>query len=150
MACAAPFAAVAVLSACSPSPEAEPSERATSRPIEAAPLSVSSSDAVDSAPPPILLPVPTVFRALGTEPFWSAEVDGKRLTYSTPVTQEGAVIAVARKEAGKGVVYTGSIGGKPLEMEIWRETCSDGMSDTDYPFAVIRRIGPETQRGCAR
>ena len=48
------------------------------------------------------------------------------------------------------MVYTGSIGGKPLELEVTRETCSDGMSDTVYPFAVIRRIGPDIQRGCAR
>ncbi|MBB3861934.1 putative membrane protein [Novosphingobium hassiacum] len=142
----APLLVVALITGCSPAPEAEPSERAS----EPAPVSMPTSAETPVTPPPILTTVPQKFRALGTEPFWSAEVEGTRLTYTTPVTQEGATISIVRKDAGKRALYTGSIGGKPLELEIWRETCSDGMSDADYPFTVIRRIGPDTQRGCAR
>ncbi|MFM6832137.1 MAG: COG3650 family protein, partial [Novosphingobium sp.] len=101
-------------------------------------------------PPPILAPVPLKFSAVGTEPFWSASVEGAKLSYATPETPDGVAVTVTRKAAGAGVVYTGAIDGKPLELEVRRETCFDGMSDTVYPFAVVRRIGPDSQRGCAR
>lgn len=143
---AAPLFVVALIGGCSRPPEAEPSER----PSEPAPAPVPSAVATPSTPPPILTPIPLQFRALGTEPFWSAVVDAKRLTYSTPESPESATITVVRKELGNGALYTGTIDGKPLELQVRRETCSDGMSDTVYPFAVIRRIGPDNQRGCAR
>ncbi len=135
-----------LLGSCSPSPATQSSERAA----EPVPAQVPTQVETPVAQPPILAPLPSQFRALGTEPFWSAAVDGARLTYSTPETPESTSIVVSRRDAGNGVLYTGSIDGKPLELRIRRATCSDGMSDTVYPFAVIRRIGPDSVRGCAR
>lgn len=139
--------ALALLAACSAPKDDEPTPAAVDT---AAPSPAPLASAEPTQPPPILAPVPTGFRALGTEPFWSAVVEGRTLTYSTPDTPDGLAIAVNRKDAGAGVVYTGTIDGKPIELEVRRKTCSDGMSDTVYPFAVVRRIGPETQRGCAQ
>lgn len=140
--------ALALLAACSPAPEAVPSGEASESIL---PTPAASATLVEERrAPPILAPVPTRFTAVGTEPFWSASVEGARLSYSTPDVPDGAAVAVTRKDAGAGVRYAGTIDGKPIELEVRRETCSDGMSDTVYPFAVVRRIGPDTQRGCAR
>ncbi len=140
--------AAVLIAGCSPSFEVDPSESASESAL--APASVATPIAAPTSPPPILSPIPSKFRALGTEPFWSAAVDGNSLIYSTPESPDGVTIAVARKLAGMGVIYTGTIDGIPLELEVRRETCSDGMSDTVYSFEVVRRIGPDTQRGCAR
>lgn len=137
------------LAACSPAGDSPPSGEASeavplpSEPTEATPVPVRDA-------PPILAPVPTAFRALGTEPFWAADIAGAQLSYATPDAPGPATVAVERRNAGAGVVYSGMIDGKPIELEVRRETCSDGMSDTVYPFAVVRRIGPDSARGCAR
>lgn len=105
---------------------------------------------VASNPPKLARPIPASLTALGTEPFWSAKVAGGRMTYTTPETPDGATFPVKRRASEDGVVFTGAIDGKPIELEVSAATCSDGMSDTVYPFAVVRRIGPDIQRGCAR
>lgn len=140
--------AAALIAGCSPSLEVEPSDSASES--APAPAPEATSIAAPTSPPPILSPIPSKFRALGTEPFWSAVVDGSSLIYTTPEGPDGVTVTVSHKLAGMGVIYTGTIDGKPIELEVRRETCSDGMSDTVYPFAVVRRIGPDTQRGCAR
>lgn len=94
--------------------------------------------------------VPLRFRAIGTEPFWSVQVQDSKLTYSTPDMPDGLTVPATLRRSGQIVTYSATIDGKPLELEVSRQTCSDGMSDTVYPLAVIRRIGPDIQRGCAR
>lgn len=94
--------------------------------------------------------LPLRFRALGTEPFWSVQVQDGKLTYSTPDMPDGLTVPATLRRSGQIVTYSATIDGKPLELEVSRQTCSDGMSDTVYPLAVIRRIGPDIQRGCAR
>lgn len=139
---------LALIVACSPAPDSEPSAAGeiTSPPLAtAAPMSSPARDVPMSAEP-----MPTEFRAVGTEPFWSAKIKGATLSYSTPEAPTGPVVAVTRRIASDGVVYSGVIDGKPIELEVHRETCSDGMSDTVYPLSVVRRIGPDSQRGCAR
>ncbi|QGN54663.1 hypothetical protein [Novosphingobium sp. Gsoil 351] len=94
--------------------------------------------------------LPGRFTALGTEPFWAAKVDGDRLTYSTPLDQRGRVVAVTRT-AGPGFADIGGLlDGRPLRLRVTAGPCSDGMSDTVYPFSVERSVGPATERGCAR
>ncbi|MFM2370963.1 MAG: hypothetical protein RIS85_685 [Pseudomonadota bacterium] len=72
------------------------------------------------------------------------------MTYTTPDTPDGATFPVKHRASEGGVIFAGVIDGKPIELEVSDATCSDGMSDTVYPFAVVRRIGPDIQRGCAR
>lgn len=149
-----PSLALALLAACSqpsdPEPVGEPSGTAIPQPTPASSLDAlpvpPASDAVSAAP----ATVPSAFRALGTEPFWSASVKGATLTYSTPETPDGIAIPVRRTERDGKAVFAGTLDGKPLELEVGAGTCSDGMSDTVYPLTVMRRIGPDIQRGCAR
>ncbi|ABD25019.1 membrane protein-like protein [Novosphingobium aromaticivorans DSM 12444] len=153
-----PSLALVLLAACSqpsdPEPVGEPSGTAIPQPapassLDALPASPASASANDSAS---VLPatVPPAFRALGTEPFWSASVKGATLTYSTPESPDGIAIPVRRTERDGKAVFAGTLDGKPLELEVGAGNCSDGMSDTVYPLTVVRRIGPDIQRGCAR
>ena len=94
--------------------------------------------------------LPARFTALGTEPFWAAKVDGARLTYITPQDQVGQPITVARTSQGDSVEFAATLAGKRLTLTVSAGPCSDGMSDTVYPFAVRRQLGDDEQRGCAR
>ena len=119
--------------------------------------SVAPQASVAAAPPPTpaapaatALRLPARFTALGTEPFWAAKVDGARLTYLTPEDQVGQPVAVARTSQGDSVEFAATLAGKRLTLTVSAGPCSDGMSDTVYPFAVRRRLGDDEQRGCAR
>lgn len=107
-----------------------------------------------AAPPQSIAPaglaLPPRFTALGTEPFWAARVDGDRLTYLTPEDQAGRTVAVTRISRGGLVELEGMLSGARLTLSVSEGRCSDGMSDTVYPFSVRRRVGDDEQRGCAR
>lgn len=94
--------------------------------------------------------VPHSFRAIGTEPFWSAQVEGAMLTWSTPEQPGSLAVPVTRKERAGGAILNAMIDGQVLELEITGGPCSDGMSDVVYPLSVTRRLDGDTQRGCAR
>lgn len=94
--------------------------------------------------------VPASFRAIGTEPFWSAKVDGGTLTWSTPEQPDGEALPVSRVEKDGATILEGQLAGRTLRLEVRSGACSDGMSDTEYPLSVTRRIGADVQRGCAR
>ena len=110
---------------------------------------VSPSAAPDSAATAGLA-LPARFTALGAEPFWAAKVAGERLTYSTPENQASQPIAATRTERGDSVEIAATLAGTSLILTVSAGPCSDGMSDTVYPFAVRRQLGSDEQRGCAR
>jgi uncharacterized membrane protein len=85
----------------------------------------------------------------GTEPFWSGEVMGGTLTYTTPDKPEGQTIAVSRFAGRGGLSYSGALEGTPLAIAITPGTCSDGMSDRSYPFVATLQLGAEVRNGCA-
>jgi len=65
-------------------------------------------------------------RAVGTEPFWGAKIDGRCVIYSHPEDQKGT--------------------------RIWTRPsprCSDGMSDKSYPMSAALKLGQEKRNGCA-
>ena len=91
------------------------------------------------------------FRALGTEPFWSARVEGRCVTYSTPEDQQGTRIWTRYSPgANGGGSWVGQLRGKPFELKVRAEPgCSDGMSDKRYPMAAELAVESEQRRGCA-
>jgi uncharacterized membrane protein len=90
-------------------------------------------------------------RAIGTEPFWNARVDGRCVTYSHPDDQAGTRVWTRHTAgAGGGGTWTGALGGRRFELRIRPQPgCSDGMSDRRYPFAAEILVGGEQRRGCA-
>jgi uncharacterized membrane protein len=93
----------------------------------------------------------TPLRAIGTEPFWGARVEGRCVTYSRPEDQKGTRVWTRYTPGANGSgSWSGSLGGSRFELRIRREAgCSDGMSDTRYPFAVELLVNGEQRRGCA-
>ena len=90
-------------------------------------------------------------RAVGTEPFWGARVEGRCVTYSTPENQQGVRIWTRYSSEGNGHgAWAGQLGGKRFEMRVRPEAgCSDGMSDKRYPIAVELTVMGESRKGCA-
>jgi uncharacterized membrane protein len=90
-------------------------------------------------------------RAVGTEPFWAAAVEGRCVTYSHPEDQAGSRIWTRYTAgAGGGGTWSGTHAGKPFTLRIRAAPgCSDGMSDRRYPLAADLLVGGEQRRGCA-
>ena len=136
-----------------PAPDPAPtlSETPVGATSDAAALATGPSDAPPAAAPsPAATPiVPAKLNALGTEPFWGAAIDGSRLTYTTPDDQAGQSAAVTREERRNGARFSGRLGSAALSLEVTRRSCSDGMSDRVYPFAVVLKLGEDRREGCA-
>ena len=94
----------------------------------------------------IALPI----RALGTEPFWAFDIDSASLRFTTPDNQEGIHFPpVAQTVDADTMVWAGATERAAFVVRIWREQCSDGMSDRVYPYAARVRVDTTTYRGCA-
>ncbi|MDQ3471928.1 MAG: hypothetical protein M3428_06080 [Pseudomonadota bacterium] len=96
-------------------------------------------------------PVPVnAIRALGTEPFWAARVEGRCVTYSQPDDQKGTRVWTKFSGTATAGTWTGSLNGRPFVMTTRPQAgCSDGMSDKRYPIAVSLSVGGEQRSGCA-
>jgi uncharacterized membrane protein len=89
-------------------------------------------------------------RAVGTEPFWNARVEGRCVTYSHPEDQKGTRVWTRFTAAPGGGTWTGLLGGSRFELKVRpRRGCSDGMSDKRYPLAADLTVGGERRQGCA-
>jgi uncharacterized membrane protein len=90
-------------------------------------------------------------RAVGTEPFWAAEIEGRCVTYSHPENQQGTRVWTRyRARPGGGATWTGTLEGRPFVLTTRPQPgCSDGMSDRRYPLAVELTVGSEERQGCA-
>jgi len=136
--------------AATPEPPATAAPAATASASAPATQAAADSPSASPSPSPAVFSVPARFTALGTEPFWAAKVTGDRVTYMTPEDQAGQAIAVARTAGADFVELGGTLAGQRLTLRLSAGPCSDGMSDTVYPFSVVRRLGADEQRGCAR
>lgn len=90
-------------------------------------------------------------RAVGTEPFWGARVEGRCVTYSHPEDPKGTRVWTRFVPGpGGGGTWSGSLGGRSFELRIRpRSGCSDGMSDRRYPLSAELVVGGERRQGCA-
>lgn len=89
-------------------------------------------------------------RAVGTEPFWGARIEGRCVTYNHPEDQKGTRIWTRYTPGPDGGTWSGALGGKRFELRTRSAPgCSDGMSDKRYPFAVELAVGGERRKGCA-
>ena len=96
------------------------------------------------------------FKAIGTEPFWSITTSEREVAYSTPELSDGVRLNVGSgyyKDGSTGeerISFSATLNGEVLVLQIASGTCSDGMSDTVYPYTAKLRIGQRTEQGCAK
>jgi uncharacterized membrane protein len=91
-------------------------------------------------------PVAT-YRALGTEPFWSLELNGRDMVF-TEANAPGVRIVEAQPRAIHG--FAGDIyQGRRISLNIVHgQRCSDGMSDRVYRDKVQVRVDDRSFEGC--
>lgn len=104
-----------------------------------------------AAPAPVLAGVDLTqpVRALGTEPFWSVELNGREMVYSGVDRPERRAAQPRAVIQGTMAAFEGSTDEGPLEVTVTATECSDGMSDRTYPLTAIVKVGEETLTGCA-
>jgi uncharacterized membrane protein len=85
---------------------------------------------------------------VGTEPFWGGQVGPGGLTYTTPDRPGGETVAPRRFAGRGGVSFSGKLAQGAVTLAVTPATCSDGMSDTRYPFVVTLQIGTDVRSGC--
>ena len=89
-------------------------------------------------------------KALGTEPFWGAKIEGRCVTYSTPEDQAGTRIWTKYQVVPDGQVWTGTFQNRPFKLVLQaKPDCSDGMSDRTYPTEALLTVAGEELKGCA-
>ena len=91
-------------------------------------------------------------KALGTEPFWAAEIEGRCVTYKTPEDQQGTRVWTHVDTGPQGPVWNGALRGRQFQLYVKPAApagCSDGMSDKSYPMDAVLRVDGETRNGCA-
>lgn len=90
-------------------------------------------------------------RALGTEPFWGAQVEGRCVTYTHPEDQKGTRIWTRYTATADGGRWSGSLGGRQFELVTRKAAdCSDGMSENKFPMAADLMVNGEKRKGCAK
>jgi len=96
------------------------------------------------APPPI-----PEWRAFGNEPFWSVRVVGNHLMFSTPENPAGVNLTAKHSLPGGADHFDSMDGSNGFDLEIYRQSCSDGMSDRQYELTSRFRYGEVKYKGCA-
>jgi uncharacterized membrane protein len=122
-----------------------------------APGGTTTVDSVAAREPAGTTNADSALVALGNEPFWNVRVTSREILYRDPEHQDGYRFpSVAPVEEGDARVYrtrrdirVGDLRPHTLELRIRQGTCSDGMSDRQYPMTAELRIGDGTLTGCA-
>lgn len=95
-------------------------------------------------------PVDPSFRLVGTEPFWALHIDATGMRFTTPEDTAGLRFDAARAVMVGDSLRWNSIGDRgTIEAVITRTSCSDGMSDKQWPYRARVEIGETKYEGCA-
>ena len=105
----------------------------------AVPLTALVSGCLTPPPPP-----PPPYHAVGTEPFWNLLIDEHNLTFVQP---EARPITQPTPRVIHGIA--GEIYQTPrINVNIVHGSCSDGMSDRNYPDKVQVTVDGHRLNGC--
>jgi uncharacterized membrane protein len=94
------------------------------------------------------------FVAKGTEPFWNISVSKSGIVYSIPDAKKQTFpyvvpLAASGSPADKVRVYQLRGRGNNILIIQKVSTCSDGMSDKDYPYSATLILENKVLEGCA-
>ena len=115
--------------------------------LSLAPLALLAACYGPPPPPPPITPNPPggVYRAAGTEPFWSLTVDNQQIVF----TDRNTNVAVAQPTPSAINGVAGEIYQTPrIKLNIVHAACSDGMSDRNYPDKVQVDVDGKRFNGC--
>jgi uncharacterized membrane protein len=119
-------------------------------------LLISNRSFANDAPPLIAQNNTKIdeFNIVGTEPFWNVTVSKSGIVYSSPNAKKQTFPYVTPiKAVGRtaDIVRVYRLQGKPNSMLIIKKesTCSDGMSDKQYPYSVTLILNNTVLEGCA-
>lgn len=121
-------------------------------------LSACSQGGEPAAAPPAAEPAPTLagvdltqpLRALGTEPFWSVDLTGTEMVYTSPEPPEQRAARPEPVIQGTTATWESrTADGTGFSITLVATECSDGMSDRTYPLTAMVRIGDASLSGCA-
>lgn len=91
------------------------------------------------------------FRGIGTEPFWSLEVDGGEapaMRLDLDMGERRLLVAGATA-LGDGAGWSGTADdGSAVTLRVAEGDCSDGMSDQTFPASVDLQVAGQAYRGC--
>ena len=90
----------------------------------------------DTITPPISAFPDQAFRALGTEPFWSFTYDSQNLDWSEPGEEDIIEVSHFVQQVYLESDATYYITWDFIAIQIFEETCSDGMSDDIFEYTV--------------
>lgn len=89
----------------------------------------------------------------GNEPFWAVSITPAGIVFSEPDRPDGVHGAYAPPTRRDAYVVFRTVlddsAATPLELTIEEKPCSDGMSDREYSYAAVVRIGDRLLHGCA-
>ncbi len=85
---------------------------------------------------------------VGTEPFWTIQIQGETLNYSNPDHPEGRETLASRFSGNGGLGISGTLDGQAMQIAVTPGQCNDAMSDRVYPFTATIRWGEDTLFGC--
>jgi uncharacterized membrane protein len=138
-----------------PAPPSETSRRFVTACFDHASAALQAASKPTPATSPCLIQDGELLRmsplkALGTEPFWGARIEGRCITYSHPDDQTGTRVWTRFTPGPDGGIWVGALGGRKFELRTRTSAgCSDGMSDKSYPVAVELTVNGEQRKGCA-
>ena len=142
---AAAVSAIA-LTACNPPATEAPADPAASpeptAPVEPAAPPEPKINGIDLNEP---------LRGVGTEPFWSIEVNKDTLKFTGADLPERTTpnSGVTMSSAAEGVFSGTTEDGVALKITLTSGPCSDGMSDRTYPLTAKVQVADATYNGCA-
>jgi uncharacterized membrane protein len=80
--------------------------------------------------------IPRPMRCLGTEPFWSVRLGADSQSFATPESDEPLALVSEAVAADGYLAFLHGVDSGLFTMTIARTSCSDGMSNRGYGFAV--------------
>ncbi|BCW89654.1 hypothetical protein sos41_28200 [Alphaproteobacteria bacterium SO-S41] len=96
--------------------------------------------------------VKSTLRGVGTEPFWSMEITGQKITLTAPGPENDEVTEFKPESSTALGATAHSWTSGPLTVTVSEGACSDGMSEVNYPYSIevtVTGKNAVSLKGCA-